>query len=114
MPKAPVPVNHFFTAAIEKDGNLRHLRDRARLGGTVRHQATSQEAGRIDGHPFTAPLMPSATGPHWLPLKSPLCKAIDKNRAGEDLTFHIDQRLSRTANTDLVPKTLPDPTAEAG
>ena len=53
-----------------------------------------RSAGTIDGYPFTATLMPSGSGPHWLPLKAALCKAIGKDRAGEGVTFHIEQRLS--------------------
>jgi hypothetical protein len=38
--------------------------------------------------------MPSGTGPHWLPLRGALCTAIGKNRAGEEVAVHLQQRLT--------------------
>jgi hypothetical protein len=38
--------------------------------------------------------MPSGTGPHWLPLRAAICAAIGKDRAGEEVTVHLQQRLS--------------------
>ena len=51
-------------------------------------------AGTLDGHPFEATLMPSGAGPHWLPLRSALCKAIGKSDAGEQVAVHLQQRVS--------------------
>jgi hypothetical protein len=51
-------------------------------------------AGTIDGHPFTATLMPSGNGPHWLPIKAALCTLIGKHEAGVEVAFHLEQRLS--------------------
>ncbi len=65
--------------------------DFAELLGTRR---AIKVAGTIDGHPFTATLMPSGNGPHWLPIKAALCKLIGKNQASEQVDFHLDQRLS--------------------
>ncbi len=50
--------------------------------------------GTIDGHPFTATLMPSGNGPHWLPIKVALCKLIGKDQAGVEVTVRLEQRLS--------------------
>lgn len=50
--------------------------------------------GTIDGHPFTATLMPSGAGPHWLPIKAAMCKLIGKSQAGEEVTFRLDQRFT--------------------
>jgi len=44
-------------------------------------------AGTLDGHPFEATPMPSGKGPHWLPLRAALCKAIGKTRAGEVVAY---------------------------
>ena len=54
----PRPLDVTFTAPIEKDGAF------ATLTGTT------------DGHSFAATLMPSGTGPHWLPLRAAVCTAI--------------------------------------
>lgn len=46
---------------------------------------------------FTAPICKdgaSGTGPHWLPLRAALCKAIGKSNAGEQVSVHLQQRLS--------------------
>jgi hypothetical protein len=50
--------------------------------------------GTIDGHPFTATLMPSGEGPHWLPVRAALCDLIGKHRAGEEVAFWLEQRFS--------------------
>jgi Domain of unknown function (DUF1905) len=50
--------------------------------------------GTIDGHPFTATLMPSGQGPHWLPIKAALCTLIGKSRAGEQVRFRLSERFS--------------------
>ena len=51
-------------------------------------------SGTIDGHPFTATLMPSGAGPHWLPVRAALCELIGKDRAGEEVAFRLEQRFS--------------------
>jgi hypothetical protein len=51
-------------------------------------------AGTLDGHPFDACLMPSGTGPHWLPLRAALCTTIGKSRAGEQVTVHLQHRVA--------------------
>ena len=50
--------------------------------------------GTVDGHPFTATLMPSGAGPHWLPLKQALCAQIGKHEAGAEVDVHLQQRFS--------------------
>ncbi|MEV4657439.1 DUF1905 domain-containing protein [Micromonospora sp. NPDC049301] len=91
---APQPLDHRFTAPIEKDGTFATyvtVPDSAELLGTRR---AVKVTGTIDGHPFSATLMPSGTGPHWLPIRAALCKLIGKSEAGAEVTFHLDQRLS--------------------
>ena len=92
--KTPLPFDHTFTAPIEKDGAFATyvtVPGSAELFGTRRPVKVS---GTIDGHPFTATLMPSGTGPHWLPIRAALCKLIGKSEAGAEVAFHLDQRLS--------------------
>ena len=92
--KTPEPLDRTFTARIQKDGAFATyvtVPDSAELFGTRR---PVKVAGRIDGHPFTATLMPSGEGPHWLPIKAALCKLIGKQQAGVEVTFHLEQRLS--------------------
>lgn len=83
-----------FTARIEKDGafpTYLTVPDSAELLGTRR---AVKVTGTTDGHPFAATLMPSGSGPHWLPLRAAICAAIGKSRAGEQVTVHLQQRLS--------------------
>ncbi|GAB3935542.1 DUF1905 domain-containing protein [Micromonospora vulcania] len=91
---APQPLDVRFTAPIEKDGAFATyvtVPDSAELLGTRR---AVKVTGTIDGHPFQATLMPSGTGPHWLPIRAALCKLIGKSEAGAQVTFHLDQRLT--------------------
>lgn len=83
-----------FTAPIEKDGafpTFLVVPGSAEALGTRR---AVKVAGTADGQAFAATLMPSGTGPHWLPLRQSLCSAIGKSRAGEVVTVHLRQRLS--------------------
>ncbi|MFF5111899.1 DUF1905 domain-containing protein [Streptosporangium sp. NPDC000509] len=92
--KPAQPLDHAFTAPIEKDGAFATyvtVPDSAELLGTRR---AVRVGGTIDGHPFTATLMPSGDGPHWLPIRAALCKLIGKNQAGAEVTFHLDRRFS--------------------
>ncbi|WP_459027327.1 DUF1905 domain-containing protein [Pseudonocardia sp. DLS-67] len=38
--------------------------------------------------------MPSGAGPHWLPVRAALCALIGKHRAGEEVAFRLEERLS--------------------
>jgi hypothetical protein len=83
-----------FTAPIETDGafpTYLTVPDSAELLGTRR---AVKVTGTTDGHPFAATLMPSGEGPHWLPLRAAICTAIGKSRAGEEVTVHLQQRLT--------------------
>lgn len=62
-------------APIEKDGALRHLRDRAGLPRAYGTRRPVKVGGTIDGHPFTATLMPSGNGPHRLPIRLPCARS---------------------------------------
>ena len=83
-----------FTALIEKDGAFPTylvVPDSAEVLGTRR---AVKVTGTTDGHPFAATLMPSGAGPHWLPLRAAICTAIGKSAAGEQVTVHLQLRLS--------------------
>ncbi|RKR93154.1 uncharacterized protein DUF1905 [Micromonospora pisi] len=93
-PRSPQPLDHTFTAPIEKHGAFATyvtVPNSAEVFGTRR---AVKVGGTIDGHPFTATCMPSGAGPHWLPIRAALCKLIGKDQAGVDVTFHLDQRFS--------------------
>jgi Domain of unknown function (DUF1905) len=87
-------LDHRFTAPLEKDGAFATfvtVPDSAAVLGTRR---AVKVGGTIDGHPFTATLMPSGAGPHWLPVRAALRRLIGKDRAGDEVVFHLDQRFS--------------------
>ncbi|MEV4555558.1 DUF1905 domain-containing protein [Kitasatospora sp. NPDC049285] len=82
-----------FTAPIEVDGaypTYVTVPGSAELLGTRRPVKVS---GTIDGHPFSATLMPSGQGPHWLPVKAALKKQVGKD-AGAEVTVHLQERHS--------------------
>jgi hypothetical protein len=90
---ASEPLDHTFTAPVQKDGAYATylvVPDSAALLGTRRPVKVS---GTADGHEFAATLMPSGTGPHWLPLRKALCQAIGKGAAGDEVTVHLQERL---------------------
>ena len=88
------PIDHRFTSPIEKDGafaTFLTVPGSAEVLGTRR---AVKVAGTLDGHPFTATLMPSGEGPHWLPLKKALCAEIGKHEAGAEVAVHLQPRFS--------------------
>jgi hypothetical protein len=90
----PHPLDMTFTAPIEKNGafpTYLTVPDSAEMFGTRRPVKVT---GTTDGHPFAATLMPSGGGPHWLPLRAAICSAIGKSEAGQEITVHLQQRLS--------------------
>jgi hypothetical protein len=90
----PQPLDLDFTAPIEKDGAFATyltVPGSAEVLGTRR---AVRVGGTIDGHAFAATLMPSGAGPHWLPLRAALCRAVGKSAAGEQVTVQLQQRFS--------------------
>lgn len=90
----PHRLDHTFTAPIEKDGAFATyvtVTGSAELLGTRR---AVKVAGTIDGRAFEATLMPSGHGPHWLPLRAALTRAVGKSDAGELVTVHLEERRS--------------------
>ena len=91
---SPQSLDHTFTAPIEKDGAFPTylvVPDSAALLGT---RKAVKVTGTADGHAFAATLMPSGSGPHWLPLRAAICTAIGKKDAGAEVTVHLQQRLT--------------------
>ena len=83
-----------FTAPLERDGafpTFVTVPDSAETLGTRR---AVKVAGTIDGEEFAATLMPSGTGPHWLPLRAAICTASGKGQAGDEVAVHLRQRSS--------------------
>jgi hypothetical protein len=86
------PLDHAFTAAIEKDGAFPTYVTVAGSSDLLGTGRAVKVSGTIDGHHFDATLMPSGHGPHWLPLRAALCKLTGKHAAGEHVSIHLTQR----------------------
>ena len=90
----PRPLDVTFTAPIEKDGAFATyltVPDSAELFGTRRRSRSPARPTATRSPPRSC--RPGA-GPHWLPLRAAICTAIGKSRAGEEVTVHLQQRLS--------------------
>lgn len=83
-----------FTAAIARDGAFPTYAELPGSDEALGTRRAVKVAGTIDGHRFTATLMPSGRGPHWLPLRAAICRDIGKSEAGEELDVHLQQRFS--------------------
>ena len=92
--KTPQPLDASFTAPIRKDGAFPTYLELAGSDEVLGTRRAVKVAGTLDGHPFEATLMPSGAGPHWLPLRAALCKAIGKADAGEQVAVRLQQRFS--------------------
>jgi hypothetical protein len=90
----PQPLDLVFTAPIEKDGAFPTYVTVPGSADALGTRRAVKVAGTIDGHEFAATLMPSGTGPHWLPLRAALCTATGKSRAGEQVTVALRERFS--------------------
>jgi hypothetical protein len=90
----PQPMDYTFTAPIEKGGAFATFLTVPRSAELLGTRKAVKVTGTMDGHDFAATLMPSGSGPHWLPVRAALCKAIGKSAAGEEVTVHLTQRLT--------------------
>ena len=88
------PLDASFTAPICKDGAFPTYPELTGSDDLLGTRRAVKVAGTLDGHPFEATLMPSGAGPHGLPLRAALCKAIGKADAGEQVAVHLQQRRS--------------------
>lgn len=91
---APQPLDHTFTASLEKGGAFDTW---VTVDGSKELLGTGKAVkvtGTIDGHEFAATLMPSGSGPHWLPLRKAIRQSIGKDAAGDEVTVHLRQRLT--------------------
>jgi hypothetical protein len=83
-----------FTAPIHKDGSFATYLVWPGSADFLGTRKAVKVGGTVDGHEFTATLMPSGEGPHWLPLRAAICKQIGKSQAGEEVTVHLRERFS--------------------
>ena len=86
------PLDASFTAPIRKDGAFPTYLELTGSDAVLGTRRPVKVAGTLDGHPFQATLMPSGSGPHWLPLRAALCATIGKAAAGEQVEVHLQQR----------------------
>ena len=90
--KTPQPLDASFTAPIRKNGAFPTYLELAGSDDVLGTRRAVKVAGTLDGHPFEATLMPSGTGPHWLPLRAALCRTIGKSGAGEQVEVRLLER----------------------
>lgn len=86
-------MDNTFTAPIETDGVYPTYVTMPGSADVLGTRRPVKVGGTIDGHQFTATLMPSGEGPHWLPIKASLRKLVGKE-AGAKVTVHLQQRFS--------------------
>ncbi len=88
----PEPLDARFTATIRKDGAFATYLELDGSETVLGTRRAVKVSGTLDAQPFAATLMPSGTGPHWLPLRKALCIAIGKDRAGQCVDVHLVER----------------------
>ncbi len=91
MPE-PQGLDARFTATIRKDGAFATFLELTGSETVLGTRRAVKVSGTLDGQPFAATLMPSGAGPHWLPLRRALCTAIGKDRAGQSVEVHLQER----------------------
>jgi hypothetical protein len=90
----PGTLDASFTASIRKDGAFPTYLELPGSDAVLGTRRPVKVAGTLDGHPFQATLMPSGSGPHWLPLRAALCTTIGKADADEQVEVHLQQRIT--------------------
>ena len=91
---AAQPLDATFTVPIRKDGAFATYLELPGSDDLLGTRRAVKVAGTLDDQPFAATLMPSGQGPHWLPIRAALVKAVGKSQAGEEITVHLLERLS--------------------
>lgn len=90
----PQALDARFTVPIRKDGAFATYLELPGSDDLLATRGAVKVDGTLDGYSFAATLMPSGAGPHWLPLRAALCAAIGKDRAGQNVAVHLQQRRS--------------------
>lgn len=90
----PAALDAGFTAHIRKDGAFATYLELDGSDGVLGTRKAVKVTGTLDGHDFAATLMPSGTGPHWLPLRKALCATIGKSEAGQVVEVRLLERLT--------------------
>jgi Domain of unknown function (DUF1905) len=93
-PVTPEVIDHRFSAPITKEANSGWCCAIMPNSGTAfGTRKPVKIAGTIDGHAFSATMLPIGDGTHMVPLKAALRKLIGKD-LGATVTIHLQQRLS--------------------
>jgi hypothetical protein len=90
----PEQLDYTFTAPIQIDGAFAFFLTVPGSADLLGTRKAAKVEGTIEGHPFAATLMPSGTGPHWLPLKVALRRQLPASSAGDVVSVHLTKRLS--------------------
>jgi Domain of unknown function (DUF1905) len=91
-PDTPQPLDHRFTAPLEKDGAFATF---VTVPGSAEFLGTRRAVkvgGTIDGHPFRSSFMAMGDGTHKLPVKADVRKAIGKE-SGETVIVRLQERI---------------------
>lgn len=88
------PLDATFRVPIRKDGAFATYLELPGSDDLLGTRRAVKVAGTLDDQPFAATLMPSGQGPHWLPIRAALAKAVGKSQAGEEITVHLLDRFS--------------------
>jgi hypothetical protein len=87
------PIDFILTAPLEKDGPFATFIATPGSDEALGTRRAVKVAGTLDGHGFSATLMPSGQGPHILPIRAALATLIGKSEAGERVAIHLTSRL---------------------
>lgn len=90
----PTALDRTFTAPIVADTNSNW--PCVRMPGSAEFFGTGKAvkvSGTVDGHDYTASMLPIGGGTHMMPLRAPFRKLLGKD-VGDEVTVHLTQRLS--------------------
>lgn len=81
-----------WTVPVQKDGAFPTYVELPGSEDALGTRRPVKVSARVDGHDFDATLMPSGTGPHWLPLRAAVCAATGKGAAGDVVAVRLTAR----------------------
>jgi hypothetical protein len=81
-----------FTAKIEKNNDGWVYVSWAESVSVFGTRKSVKVTGTMDGHEFQTAFMPWGNGTHFLPVKAPLLKAMNK-QPGDTVTVYLKDRL---------------------